>query len=275
MARPLWSGSISFGMVTIPVRMFSATRKHDLRFHLLHELCGTRVRELRWCPTCEREVPWDEIQRGYEYASDEYVPLSKEDFQSLPLPSLHTVGLSAFVHAGEIDPIYYEKSYALEPDEQGERAFVLLLRTLQQRDLVGIGTVALRHREQLCALRAMDHVLMLETLFYPDEVRVDAAKPLPRVRLTDAELTMAASLVEALTQPFDPAAYHDQYREALEELIEERKKGRKVSPPAPASEEAKVIDLAEALRASVEAARRSRQPHSGRRGRPARRAAGG
>ena len=273
MARAIWSGSIGFGMVSIPVKLFGATESKDISFNLLHATCGTRLKQLRWCPTDEREVPWSETVRGYEYAKDQYVTLTEEDFEKLPLPSKHTIELSAFVKEDEIDPVYYERSYHLAPDERGEKAYALLIRTLEKKGLTAIATITIRKKEQLCALRPREGVLMLETLFYPDEVREQPEMDLDKVKITDRELDMAFTLIDLLRKPFDPEEYKDQYREALTQVIDAKLEGREVVE-SPAPKESKVIDLADALRKSVEAAKKSKPKRAARpRTRPAARRA--
>jgi DNA end-binding protein Ku len=150
MARAIWSGSIGFGMVSIPVKLFGATESKDISFNLLHSTCGTRVKQVRWCPTDEVEVPWNETVRGYQYAKDQYVTLTDEDFEKLPLPSRHTIDINAFVKEDEIDPVYYEKSYHLAPDERGENPYALLIKTLEKKGLTAIATITIRKKEQLC-----------------------------------------------------------------------------------------------------------------------------
>jgi DNA end-binding protein Ku len=255
MARAIWSGSISFGMVSIPVKLYGATESKDITFHLVHSTCGTRLKQVRWCPTDEVEVPWSETVRGYEYAKDEYVTLTDEDFEKLPLPSRHIIDLTAFVKATEIDPVYYERSYFLVPDERAEKAYALLLQALDKKGLTALATITIRKKEQLCALRPRDGVVMLETLYYPDEVRREHGVDLDRARVTERELEMAFTLIELLRKPFEPEEYHDHYREALARLIDAKLEGREVVK-SPAARETKVIDLADALRKSVEAARK-------------------
>jgi DNA end-binding protein Ku len=255
MARAIWSGSISFGMVSIPVKLYGATESKDISFHLLHATDGTRLKQVRWCPTDEVEVPWNETVRGYEYAKGQYVVLTDEDFEKLPLPSRHTIDLSAFVSESEIDPIFYERSYYLQPDERGEKAYALLLKALEKKGLAALATIAIRNKEQLCAIRPRSGAILLETLYYPDEIRETPANDLDRVRVNDRELDMAFTLIELLRKPFDPEEYHDHYREALQQLIEAKLEGREVVT-SPAAGETKVIDLADALRRSVENARK-------------------
>ena len=255
MARAIWSGSIGFGMVSIPVRLFGATESKDISFHLLHATDGTRLKQLRWCPTDEAEVPWNETVRGYEYAKDQYVTLTEQDFDRLPLPSKHVIDLSAFVEEKEIDPVFYERSYYLEPGERAEKPYALLLRALERKHLTAIATITLRKKEQLCALRPREGAIMLETLYYPDEVREAPEVDVGGTKVTDRELDMAFALIELLRKPFDPSEYHDHYREALAELIDAKLEGKEVVK-APPVKETRVIDLADALRRSVEAARK-------------------
>jgi DNA end-binding protein Ku len=255
MARAIWSGSISFGMVSIPVKLYGATESKDISFHLVHATCGTRLKQVRWCPHDEVEVPWSETVRGYEYAKGEYVTLTDEDFEKLPLPSKHTIDLTAFVKATEIDPVYYERSYYLAPDERAEKAYALLLQALDKKGLTALATITIRKKEQLCALRPREGVVMLETLFYPDEVRQEHGVDIDRAKVSERELEMAFTLIELLRKPFEPEEYHDHYREAMASLIEAKLEGREVVK-SPAARETTVIDLADALRKSVEAARK-------------------
>ncbi|MBA2628159.1 MAG: Ku protein [Gemmatimonadales bacterium] len=256
MARAMWSGVISFGMVSIPVKLYPATSSRDISFNLLHATCGSRVQQKRWCPTDEVEVPWSETMRGYEYAKGDYVTLTDEDFERLPLPSKHTIELTAFVQESEIDPVYYEKSYYLEPDKKGEKPYALLLKALEKKNLTAIATITIRKKEQLCTIRPREGTIMLETLYYPDEVTMQRGVDLGDVKVTDRELDMAFTLIELLRKPFEPDEYHDHYREALSELIEAKLDGKQVVK-SPAPKDSKVIDLADALRKSVAAARKN------------------
>ena len=257
MPRSIWNGVISFGMVSIPVKLYTATQSKDISFHLLHKECNTRLQQLRWCPTHERAVEWSEVVRGYEYARDEHVILTEEDFEKLPLPSKQTVELSAFVKAEEIDPVYYEKSYYLEPDAKGIKPFALLMTALREKGLTGIAKIAVRNKEQLCALRPMDGTLILETLFYPDEIRVDKTE-LPDVKISDKELEMAYTLIDLLSEEFEPEKHKDEYRDALMKLIEAKLEGEEL-PEVAAAGPAKVTDIMSALRASVEAAKKRKK----------------
>ncbi|MGH7510286.1 MAG: Ku protein [Gemmatimonadales bacterium] len=272
MARAIWSGSISFGMVSIPVKLYGATESRDISFNLLHATCGTKLQQRRWCPTDEVDVPWSEVARGYEYAKGEYVVLTDEDFEHLPLPSKHTIDLSAFVEEQEVDPIFYERSYFLEPGERAEKPYALLLKALEQKRLGAVASITIRKKEQLCLLRPQNGTILLETLYYPDEIRQQPGVDLDQVKVSDRELEMAYTLIELLKKPFDPSEYKDHYREALAQLIESKLEGKQVVT-APQPRETKVIDLAEALKRSVEAAKKGAKPKPAARGRgrPARR----
>ncbi|MFL5403197.1 MAG: Ku protein [Gemmatimonadales bacterium] len=259
MPRAIWGGSISFGMVTIPVKLYGATESKDIRFHLLHATDGTRLQQKRWCPTDDAEVPWSETVRGYEYAKGQYVILTEEDFERLPLPSKHTIELGAFVEEREIDPVFYERSYYLEPGERAEKPYTLLFKALAEKKLSAVATITIRQKEQLCVLRPQEGTIMLETLYYPDEIRTERGIDLSAVKISDRELDMAFTLIDILRKPFDPSEYRDHYREALAELIEAKLEGKQVVK-APATRETRVLDLADALKRSVEAARKGAKP---------------
>ena len=261
MPRPIWRGAISFGMVSIPVRLYTATESKDVSFRQLDREDHSRVRQLRWNMTLDREVPYDQIVRGYEYSKDRYVVLDDEDFEKLPLPSRRTIAIQAFVQLEEIDPVYYEKAYYLEPDEAGEKPFALLMRALEAKGLVAVAQVAIRNKERLCALRVPGDDeegggrILLETLHYPDEIRTARLEPLDTAEVTEDELAMAFTLIGMLEKPFAPEEYHDEYREALMTVINAKLEGQELAAAAE-PETAKIVDLMAALRASVEAASR-------------------
>jgi DNA end-binding protein Ku len=243
-------------MVSIPVRLMAATSDKDVSFHLLHKTDKSRIQFKRWCPVDDAEVPNDELVRAYEVSKGQYVEITDEDLEQLPLPSKHTIELSAFVKAEEIAPVYFEKSYYLEPEETGLKPYALLVKTLKAKGVAGVAKIALRNKEHLCVLQPLDGTLLLETLHYPDEIR-EHEETLPNVLVSEKEVQIAGSLVDALSEEFDPSKYHDQYREALLQVIESKAHGRQVvSPEAPAPEQ--VTDLMSALRASVEAAKKRR-----------------
>jgi DNA end-binding protein Ku len=254
MPRSIWKGVITFGMVSIPVRLFPATQDKDVSFHLLHQPDHSRIRFKRWCEAEDREVEQDELVRAFEISKGQYVEVTDEDLEKLPLPATHTIELSAFVRSSEIDPIYYDKSYYLEPEETGIKPYALMMGVLEKKGVTGVASIALRNKESLCAVRPSDGTLLLETLHYPDEIR-EREFSLPKALVNERELAVAGTLVDALAEPFDPAKYHDRYREALLELIASKTEGRAVVVPE-AEAPAQVTDLMSALRASVEAARK-------------------
>jgi DNA end-binding protein Ku len=257
--RSIWKGVITFGMVSIPVRLFPATQDKDVSFHLLHEADHSRIKFKRFCATEDREVDQDELVKAYEVSKDQYVEITDEDLEQLPLPARHSIELSAFVEARQIDPIYYEKSYYIEPEESGLKPYALLLKVLEKKGVTGVASVALRNKESLCALRPLDGTLVLETLHYPDEIR-ERELSLPNVLVNERELAVAATLVEALSETFDPSKYHDHYREALLEMIASKSAGREVVVPETAGAGPQPTDLMAALRASLEAARKRKDP---------------
>ena len=252
-ARSIWRGVISFGMVSIPVKLYPATASKDVSFHLLHDKCNSRLRMLRWCPVCEREVKPDEIVRGFEYGKDRYVRMSKEDFDKLPVPTKHTVDLRAFVHAEQIDPIFYDKGYYLEPEPAGRKAFALLFRALADKNLSAVAKITLREKEQLCVVRVHEDGLVLETLFYADEIREMRDTGAENVDVSQRELELAYQLVEYLSTDFKPEDFRDEYRESLLALISGKQETAQTvkNPKAP---EGEVIDLMAALKASLESA---------------------
>ena len=260
MPRSIWSGVITFGMVSIPVKLYPATQDKDVSFHQLHGPDHSRIKYKRFCATEDVEVESDDIVRAYEVSKDQYVEIDDEDLEQLPLPAKHTIELSAFVKADEIDPIYYEKTYYLEPEDTGLKPYALLMKVLEKKGVTGVATIAIRNKESLCALRPHDATLLLETLHYPDEIR-EREFQLENTAVNDRELAVAGTLVDALEEKFDPGKYRDHYREALLELIASKTEGREVVSPEPEAAGAPVTDLMAALRASIEAAK-GRKPES-------------
>jgi DNA end-binding protein Ku len=251
--RSIWKGAISFGMVTIPVKLYTATEQKDIRFRLLHKTDGAPIEEKRVCSADGKEVAWDDLVRGYEVSKGEYVILDPEEIDAAKPESANTIEIGDFVELTEIDPIYFEKTYFLEPTDVGAKPFSLLKRALEETQRVAVARVVIRSKERLATIRAYDGTLALETMHWPDEIRSTGALDLPEgdeKKVRPKELDMARSLVENLSDRFDPKAYTDEYRVALEELIERKMRGerRNVKRRKP---EAKVIDLMEALQASI------------------------
>lgn len=260
MLRAIWSGSISFGLVGIPVKAVPAQSPKDIRFELLHGPCHSKTKTNRYCPKCEREVAEDEMVRGFQYAKGQYVIITPEELEAMGTPAKRTIQILDFVDMSEVDPIYYEKPYFLQPSDGGERTYALLHRAMTDANRVGIGKVALREREHLALIRPHQHGLVMEILAFPDEVRSisDAVPPLD-VKIDDRELQMAHMLIETMTTSFDPSKYHDQYREQLTHMIEEKVEGGTVTTPsAPAPTTGAVSDLMEMLRRSLEATQAAR-----------------
>jgi DNA end-binding protein Ku len=257
MPRPIWKGAITFGMISIPVKLYGATESKDLAFNTLHKSCKSRLKQKRWCPVDDREVFQDEVVRAYEYTKEQYIEITDEDIDALPVPSKHTIELTSFVKAAEIDPVYFERTYYLEADQIGAKPYALLMRALKTKQVAAVAKVALRNRESLCVLRAGENALMLETLYYPDEIRTADLPAEPEVLVSPQELTMALTLVEMLEEPFDPKKYHDEYRVALLEMIEGKATGQEVvaTPETPLP---KTVDLMAALKASLEAAKKGK-----------------
>lgn len=250
-ARAIWSGIITFGMVSIPVKLYSATDNKDISFNQLHRDCKGRIKEQRFCPTCDRKIEYDEIEKGYEYSKGQYVVLNKEDFEKLPLPNKNMIEITSFIVSDEIDPVFYDKAYYIEPEEAAKKPFTLFMKAMQEKHMVAIAKVSIRTKERLCCLRPYGGTLMMNTLLYPDEVRVEKDKALPDVQVTDKELAMASSLIDLMAQDFEPETYKDGYREALMKVIEAKLEGKEVHE-APSATPSKVIDLMDALQASME-----------------------
>jgi DNA end-binding protein Ku len=258
--RAIWKGAVSFGLVSISVRLFSATEEKDIRFHQVHREDGGRIRYKRTCSVCGEEVSYDDIAKGYDLGGGEIIILGDEDFADLPLTTSRAIDVLEFVPAEQVDPIFYNKSYYLEPENAATKPYVLLRDALERTDRVAVVKVALRQREQLATLRVRDGVLVLNTMLWPDEVRTPEFGFLDDdVEARPAELAMAGSLIESMAGDFEPEQYTDNYRAALQEVIDAKVAGREVVQPdeveaAPSA----AVDLMAALRASVERARASR-----------------
>ena len=258
--RSIWKGAISFGLVTIPVKLYSATEAKDVSFHQVRRSDGSRIKYKRVAAVDGEEVAYGDIAKGYELSSGETVVLTDEDFKDLPLTTSRAIDVLQFVPLEQLDPIFFEKSYYLEPDKAGVKPYVLLRDALEQSGKVAVVKVALRNRESLAALRVRDGVFVLETMLWPDEVRTPDFGFLDEdVEVRSQELAMAGSLIETLSGEFDPTEYKDGYREALQSVIEAKIEGREVVQPTEAQPTAgTVVDLMAALRASVEAAKSGR-----------------
>ena len=259
--RSIWSGAISFGLVVIPVKLYSATEQRDITFRQVHRKDGARIQFRRVCTLDGEEVPYSDIAKGYELPTGDMVVLTDEDLADLPLVTAHRIEVLHFAPSAQVEPIYANKSYYLEPDPTGARAYVLFRDALESSGKVAVAKVALRQREALAALRVREGVITLETLLWPDEVRKpDFAFLDEDIEVRSQELKMAASLIDTMTEYFDPDEYHDAYREALEAVVQAKIEGNELVRPAgviapPTSQPA---DLTEILRASVAAVKSDR-----------------
>jgi DNA end-binding protein Ku len=258
--RAIWKGFVSFGLVNIPVKLYPATESKSVKFHFLHEKCSTPLKYERFCPTCNRVVPWEETVRGYEYEKGKYAILREEDFAKIPLKTTKRVDIVDFVDEEEIESVLYEKSYYLSPEESAVKAYAILLMAMQAMGKVAIAKVAIKEKEHLVVVRPFRDVLVLQTLFYPDEIRSEKEiRELIRgTEPTQEELKLAKQLIDALASKFRPEKYTDQYREALLELIRAKIEGKEPQPPA-MLEASKAKDIMEALRASVAVARKKKK----------------
>jgi len=260
MTRPIWSGTISFGLVSVPVRMYSATESKELRFHFLHKRDLQPIGYDKVRRDTGEHVDNDDIVRGFEVEKGRFVPLEDEDLDRLDIELTKTIDILDFVDLDEIDPIYFRKAYYLEPQEGAEKPYRLLVRALEETGKVGIAKVVIRNKQHLAALRPWNGVLVLETMYYADEVRQPERSD-GRVRLQKPEVEMAKSLVENLSEPFKPEKYDDTYRKELLDLLRAKAKGKALPEPVP-EEGGEVVDLLAALRESVERTQKKSRPRS-------------
>jgi DNA end-binding protein Ku len=257
MARAIWSGAISFGLVNVPVKLYSATSPKTVRFHQLSSKTGARIRQKRVDSTTGDEVPFEEIVKGYEITPDRYVLIDPEELDALDPKTTRTVDIEEFVDLVDIDPIYYDHNYYLAPTAGGAKAYRLLLDAMREAGKVGIGKVVLRSKQQLCALRPTGDVLTLTTMLFGDEVlapdRLDELDAVSEAEATQRELAMAQQLIDSLSSAFDPSKFRDEYRERVLDLIERKAAGEEIAVQPQAEEPAAAPDLMAALEASLAA----------------------
>ena len=261
MPRSIWKGAISFGLITIPIKVYGATETKDLSFRQVHAEDGGRIKYKRVCEVCGKEIPYTEIAKGYETGDGRLVILDSEDFENLPLASSKAVEVVQFVKTDDIDPTYFERTYFLEADGPGAKPYVLLRRALAEEGKAAVVKVALRSRESLALIRAKDDLLLMHTMLWPDELRDgEFAAPGDDIKVSDAEVQMARMFIDQLSGEFDPSQFTDSYREALEAVVQAKLAGQPVPTESDeAPKEAEVVDLVAALRASVEAAKKRRE----------------
>ncbi|NUT55205.1 MAG: Ku protein [Thermoleophilia bacterium] len=266
MPRAIWSGTISFGLVNVPVRMYSAIEESDLRFHLVHEPDGGRIGYQKVCKAENEPVPDDEIVKAYEVEEDELVVLTDEDFAAVKAEGVKTIEISDFVPYEEIDPAYFERTYYLGPQDGAEKVYSLLREAMEKTELAAVGKYVMRDKQHLGCLRIREGVITLEKMFFHDEIRAADEIAPRKARVPKAELDMAVALIDQFKGSFEPERYEDTYRKALLKLIGAKRKGETITA-VPAAEDEEPADLLAALKASVEAAKKGRG--STRAGRPA------
>jgi Ku protein len=271
MARAIWSGSISFGLVSVPIRMHSAVSEHDLHFHYVHAPDSSRIGYEKVCKAEGKPVPSDEIVKAFEWEKGEYVYLTDEDFEAAKVDGLRTMDIDAFVDYDAIDPIYFERTYYLEPQEGAEKVYALLARALEESRLAGIVKFVMRDREHLGCLRVHEGVITLERMHFADEIKpVNGIAP-ENVKVDKRELDLAKELIDRFRGDFKPESYEDTYRDTLCEIIKAKRKGEEVHVEPEPEEAEEPADLMEALRASIEASSLAKK--DGRSGRPTRKPA--
>jgi DNA end-binding protein Ku len=269
--RAIWTGSITFGLVNVPIRVYSAIEEHKLQFHLVHERDDSPIGYQKVCKAEDKPVPNDEIVKAFEYEKGEYVYMTDEDFESAKVEGYRTIEITDFVPYADIDPIFFAKTYYVGPEEGAERVYSLLVRAMEDSELAAIAKFVMRDRQHLGCLRVRDGVITLEQLYFTDEIRPIDEIQAAKVKVPDRELKMAGQLVESFTSDWKPERYHDTYRDELCAIIDAKRKGKEVHRAAAVEEEGPP-DLLTALRASLDRAQKDR---SSRRGAPARRGGDG
>ena len=260
MARAIWTGSVSFGLVNVPVGLYSATRDHDVHFHQFEKGTSSRIRNERVNEDTGDEVDYKDVVKGAELKDGGYVMLTQEELESVEPGRSRTIDISDFIDAAEIDPIYYQKSYYLAPsDDAAKKAYMLLVKAMDKAERIGVATFVMRGKQYLAAIRPSGNVLVLETMHFADEVRdpADELDQLPiRTKVSTKDLDMAVSLVKAMTSPWKPKNYRDTYTERVQKLVDAKKKNREiVVPEETENDEGKVTDLLDALQASLDSAK--------------------
>ncbi len=261
--RAIWKGAISFGLVNVPIKLMTATRKNNIKFTYLHAECNTPIKNKRYCPRCGREVEYEELVKGYEYEENKYVILKDDDFDNIPVKSTKTIDIIDFVKLEEIDPVYYIKTYYLQPAAGGEKPYLLLKNAMDNNKRVAISKITIRKRESLAVIRVLDNLLALETMYFADEVnstddiKLDDIEK--EISISKKEEKLARDIIENLTAKFEPEKYDNEYREELMKIIRNKIEGEEVEAPEVITREEKVVNLMEKLKASVEATEKSQK----------------
>ena len=251
MAASVWSGYLTFGLISMPVRLFSGARSSGISFNMLHRDDLSRVKQQLYCPVDNRVIGRDEVVKGYEYRKDEYVVIEPEEIKKIEPKTAKTMEILEFVKASDVDPIFFESSYYMMPEEAGRRPYALLGKALEESDYVAIAKLTMHNREYTVFLRPKNGGLMLHTMYYSDEVRELEGFGRPDVELKDGEVKVAHQLIEALAGPFDPEKYHDEYQENLKKLIQAKLEGQEVKAVEKPKKLAPVVDLMAALKQSL------------------------
>ena len=252
MASTVWKGYISFGLISVPIRLYVAAREQHISFNQIHAVCGTRIRQQLYCPHCERVVERDEIAKGYAVDKDNYVLVSNEELRALEASSSETMEILQFVKLDEVDPLYYQTSYFSVAEEPGRRAYSLIFRGMEHLNLGAIAKITLHQREQIVMIRPFEHGLVLHTLYYPDEIRAVAEfDNQPEMDVQKAEVELAEQFMKQLTQDFHPENYKDEYESRVEQLIESKQGTAEAPAKEPKKKMAPVIDLMDALKKSM------------------------
>jgi DNA end-binding protein Ku len=251
MASTVWKGYLTFGLISVPVRLFVAARTERISFNQIHEKCGSRIKQQTWCPVCERVVERNELKKGFEVAKGRFVIVEDEEIKKIAPQSSETMEILEFVRGADIDPIYFDSSYFMVPEDAGKKAYELLFQTMEKSGFSAIAKIAMHQREYTVVIRPHGHGLTLHTMFYPEEVRaVPEYGSSDNIQIRPQEVSLAEKLVEGLAADFDPSKYHDEYQSQLSQLIEAKKEGLEVQSTAP-KRLAPVIDLMQALQQSL------------------------
>ena len=250
MASSVWKGHLTFGLVSFPVRLFSAARSETVSFNLLHKQDHSRIKQVIYCQTEDKPVPRSELVKGYEYEKDQYVEIEDEDIKKVAPKTAKVMEILEFVKAAQVDPIYLESSYYMAPDEGGEKPYALLFQALRETEYYGVAKIAMHNREHIVILRPGSKGVVLHTMYYNDEIRTVEEFRTDTSNVKEKELALAKTLVESLADEFEPEKYHDTYRDNLQKMIEAKVAGHKVVA-TPAAHVAPVIDIMEALKKSL------------------------
>lgn len=265
--RPLWKGSISFGLVNIPVKMYVASHEHDFKFVMLHKKDLSQIRYARFCKEEEKEIPWEEIVKGYEYSPGEFVVITEEDFSKINLVKSTSIEIIHFIKQEEIDTVYYSKPYFLEPDKNAGKAYLLLLDAMKKSKKVGIAKFVLHHREHLAVIKPYENAIILNELRYDAELSKIKEIELPKEsKSLPQELAIATKLIDHLTVPFKAKDYVDTYENEVKEMIEKKSRGKKIVPKGQERKPSKVQNIMSLLKASLEEPKEHKEPRRRRTG---------